>query len=174
MTPRTAVLSSIATLAIFAGCTTEKDPLDAAAMQASRVGTYVGETDRAQTSAGLDAGSRVAEEFYFVAKYQATQEQRAQAATVAKRVAPKVQAKRKQQAAAKPSTKKAASKPTKYIAIPTKSDSRAKTKTSVMLWDTEAQEIVGNNVYDLNAAPPSGTVVKFETYSAEFVAAAGG
>lgn len=38
-----------------------------------------------------------------------------------------------------------------------------------MLFDTQTEEIVGNNVYDLNGPPPPGTAVKFETYTAEFV-----
>ena len=49
---------SIATVLIAAGCAQSEDPLEQAAMQASRVGTYVGETDRAHTTAGLEAGSR--------------------------------------------------------------------------------------------------------------------
>lgn len=157
---------SIATVLIAAGCAQSEDPLEQAAMQASRVGTYVGETDRAHTTAGLEAGSRIAEEFYFVAKYQATLEQRQQAEAIAKRVAPKVKAKRKASGASP--------KKNRYIAVPTKSDARAQTKTSVMIWDTQSEEIVGNNVYDLNAPPPSGAVVRFETYSAEFVASTGG
>lgn len=40
---------------------------------------------------------------------------------------------------------------------------------SVMLWDTQAEEIVGNNVYDIESAPPVGTVANFETRAAEYV-----
>jgi hypothetical protein len=38
-----------------------------------------------------------------------------------------------------------------------------------MIWDTQSQEVVGNDVYDLKSVPPVGSTAKFETYSAEYV-----
>lgn len=44
------------------------------------------------------------------------------------------------------------------------------TKTkSIMIWDTQSESIVGNNVYDVEITPPVGTVARFETYSAEYI-----
>ena len=40
---------------------------------------------------------------------------------------------------------------------------------SVMIWDTQAEEIVGNNVYDIESAPTVGAVANFETRAAEYV-----
>lgn len=42
---------------------------------------------------------------------------------------------------------------------------------AVMIWDTQSQEIVGNNVYDINTAPAIGATSRLETYSAEYVGA---
>jgi hypothetical protein len=38
-----------------------------------------------------------------------------------------------------------------------------------MIYDTQTQQVVGNNVYDVKKAPKQGTVSKFDTYSAEYV-----
>jgi hypothetical protein len=39
----------------------------------------------------------------------------------------------------------------------------------VMLFDTQSKQFVGNGCYVIAGTPPSGTVAKFDTYSAEFV-----
>ena len=36
-----------------------------------------------------------------------------------------------------------------------------------MIYDTQSNEIVGNNVYDLKATPKVGQTSKFDTYTAE-------
>ena len=165
---------------LVAGCTSPRDPLEDAALQASRAGTLVAMSDQGRTTAAVEAGSRLAENFYFIAKYEASKEQREFVKATAPKAAAKARSpKRKKPAVvqterptAKPEKKTAPEpKPSRYIAVKTKQDSRAKSKTSVMVWDTQSQEIVGNNVYDLNAAPPDGSVIRFETFSAEYVAA---
>jgi hypothetical protein len=59
----------------------------------------------------------------------------------------------------------------RYIAVETVRDERTspKAKKDVMIWDTESQQIVGNNVYDVESTPPVGQTAKFETYAAEYV-----
>lgn len=42
-------------------------------------------------------------------------------------------------------------------------------RASIMIWDTHTQEIVGNKVYDVGSEPSSGSVTRFETYTAEYV-----
>jgi hypothetical protein len=42
---------------------------------------------------------------------------------------------------------------------------------SVMLYDTQTQQVVGNNVYDVKQSPKEGSISKFDTYSAEYVGA---
>ena len=66
----------------------------------------------------------------------------------------------------------AVTKKARYLAVATEKSTPLpgrKAAQSVMLWDTQAQEIVGNNVYDIETAPRVGTVAGFETYSAEYV-----
>lgn len=146
---------------LIAACT--RDPLEEAAWQASRVGTAAGAGRRGRDTAGLEAGARITERFYYVAKYQASREQRAFAEATMRRVAPRLSAR------SGGSARQAA----RYLAVRTRSDSRAKTATSVVVWDTQSQEIVGNSVYDLNTAPPNGALLNFDTYSAEYVGSGG-
>ncbi len=61
----------------------------------------------------------------------------------------------------------------RYIAVDTVKDKRAspKAKKVVMIWDTHAEALVGNNIYDVEDPPAVGTKTKFETYSAEYIGA---
>ena len=59
----------------------------------------------------------------------------------------------------------------RYVAVDTVKDKRAApgTKKVVMIWDTQSETLVGNNVYDVQTVPPVGATTKFETYSAQYV-----
>ena len=59
----------------------------------------------------------------------------------------------------------------RYIAVDTESDSRTspQAQKSVMIFDTEAQQVVGKNVYDVQSPPALGAIARFETYSAQYV-----
>ena len=61
----------------------------------------------------------------------------------------------------------------RYIAVDTVKDEKtvAGASKSIMLWDTQTQDIVGNNVYDISSSPAVGSTSRFETYSAEYVGA---
>jgi hypothetical protein len=61
----------------------------------------------------------------------------------------------------------------RYIAVETEKNAQDApgTKKAVMIWDTQAQEIVGNNVYDIGTSPAVGSTSRFETFSAEYVGA---
>jgi len=146
-------------LLALAGCA--RDPLEEAAWQASRVGTAAGAGRGGRDTAGLEAGAQIVERFYAVQKYQASHEQRVAAEVIARRVK-----------SDRPAPASGGKVP-RYIAVRTPSDKRAKTATTVAIWDTQSQQMVGNNVYDLNQTPPTGAVVRFETYSAEYVGAGG-
>jgi hypothetical protein len=63
----------------------------------------------------------------------------------------------------------------RYIAVDTVKDERTspKAKKSVMIYDTQSEEFVGNNVYDVQSTPRVGTTAKFDTYSAEYVGTGG-
>ena len=145
------------TALLLAGCAAPPDNLERAALQASHDGTRESLRSGGSGTAGIDAASRVTARYYWVAKYAATPVQREVATTRARAVVKKM-AKRN----VKPKSR--------YIAVTTKRDARAKTSTNVMIFDTQSDSIIGNSVYDLNERPPEGEPVKFETYSASFIA----
>ncbi|HYR57620.1 MAG TPA: hypothetical protein VEO95_03275 [Chthoniobacteraceae bacterium] len=77
-------------------------------------------------------------------------------------------------AIAKPAVAKAAApakKLPRYIAVDTAKDEHTapQAEKAVVIFDTETQEIVGNNVYDVKSTPPVGGTAKFETVTAEYV-----
>ena len=41
-----------------------------------------------------------------------------------------------------------------------------------MIYDTQTQQVIGDNVYDVQTAPKDGQVSKFDTYDAEYVGGA--
>jgi hypothetical protein len=92
----------------------------------------------------------------------------------------KLRLRRKAPAPVKPAGGKkptAATKPRKklprVIAVATERDAKTDPKAAraVMLWDTSAQQIVGNKVYDIESEPPRGADVRFETQAASYLGA---
>jgi hypothetical protein len=59
----------------------------------------------------------------------------------------------------------------RYVAIDTVKDKRAApgTKKVVMIWDTQSEALVNNDVYDVQKPPAVGSTAQFDTYSAEYV-----
>lgn len=57
----------------------------------------------------------------------------------------------------------------RFMVVDTAPDERNRGAVSVMIWDTQAEEIVGNNVYDVETRPRLGDVAMWDTYSAEYV-----
>jgi hypothetical protein len=121
---------------------------------ASAAGASAGEA----AAIGVATGAVVAVTTYIIAKHQATERQR----RIAEERAARAYAQRK--------SKMKAHK-TRYIAVDTEKDEHtaAGAKKSVMIWDTQSQEVVGNNVYDVKSPPAVGSTAKFDTYSAEYV-----
>lgn len=109
---------------------------------------------------GAATGVLVGAITYIVAKHQATERQRAIAEARAARAYRAMPAQRK--AALK-------QKKVRYIAVDTERTEQSQGKKSVMVWDTQNQEVVGNNVYDVEKAPPVGSTAKFDAYNAEYV-----
>ena len=115
---------------------------------------------------GAATGAVVAFTAYVIAKHQATERQRHIAEERARvyygHLAPerKVALKKKK---------------VRYIAVDTEKNEQTspKAKKSVMLWDTQSETVVGNNVYDVQSTPNVGSTAKFETYSAEYVGTGG-
>jgi hypothetical protein len=73
-----------------------------------------------------------------------------------------------QQLTAQQKTSPTKKKP-RYIAVPTAREPTSKGAKSVMIFDTQTDQVVGNHVYDIKTEPKTGQVGKFETYSAEYV-----
>jgi hypothetical protein len=65
----------------------------------------------------------------------------------------------------------AKAKPPRYVAVDTVKDKRASagTKKVMMIWDTQSETLVGNNVYDVQKPPSIGSTANFDTYSAQYV-----
>ena len=111
---------------------------------------------------GAATGAVVAAVTYVIAKHEATERQRKIAEERAQRAYAQMSAERK--------SKMKAHK-TRYIAVDTEKNEQTspQAKKSVMIWDTQSQEVVGNNVYDVKSPPSVGSTAKFDTYSAEYV-----
>ena len=58
---------------------------------------------------------------------------------------------------------------TRYIAIYVPRVATAKGASSVMVFDTQSRQIVGNNVYDLGTKPREKQMMKFDTYTTQYV-----
>lgn len=107
---------------------------------------------------GLATGAVAGVTAYVIAKRKATERQRRYAEERARLAYENASAQRKAQY-----------KKTRYIAVATVREKDSTGAKSVMIYDTQTQEVVGNNVYDVKEAPKEGTVSKFDTYSAEYV-----
>ncbi|MET0223301.1 MAG: hypothetical protein ABW346_02870 [Terrimicrobium sp.] len=105
---------------------------------------------------------------YIIAKHQASERQRKIAEQRARLYIARQEAARKAPASQPSSAKKKVSKP-RYIAVKTVKEQNSKGKDQVMIFDTQSNEIVGDNVYDLKTTPQVGQTSKFDTYTAEYV-----
>ena len=144
-------------------------PLQNAALMGGAGGAAAGGIARASGAStgesvaiGVATGAAIAAVTYIIAKHEATERQHRIAEERAQRAYAQMSAKRKSEL----KTHK-----TRYIAVDTEKDEHtsAQAKKSVMIWDTQSQEVVGNNVYDVKSPPPVGATAKFDTYSAEYV-----
>ena len=120
-----------------------------------------------------------------LATHEASAKQRAVAEQNGRRAVAKLQARLAAQEKAPPPRVKSsggkkpavAAKPRqklpRIIAIVTEKNSQTDTKAAkaVMLFDTHAQQIVGNKVYDIESEPRAGEDVRFETHSANYLGA---
>lgn len=171
-------------LLLLAGCASDEgEGAFAGSAMTQAVGMNTGES----FATGASTGAVINATTFIIAKHQATERQRRIAeerarATYQKMVAENRRREAEASAAAKPqpsgkkpSVAKRPQKPAKlprYIAVDTVKDERTspKAKKSVMIWDTQAESVVGNDVYDISTSPPVGSTARFETYSAQYVA----
>jgi hypothetical protein len=161
--------SVLAAASIFATGCADLTPLQNAGVFGAAGGAAAGGIARAagasageSAAIGLASGAAIAAVTYIIAKHEATERQRRIAEERAQRAYAEMSAKRKSELKARK---------TRYIAVDTEKDEHTspQAKKSVMIWDTQSQEVVGNNVYDVKSPPPVGSTAKFDTYSAEYV-----
>ena len=133
-----------------------------------------GVDSRIAVPAAFGAAALAAGVSYVIAKHQATERQRKIAEQrarlyMAERAAAQQRAPRSAAASASQRPKRTKSPQSRYIAVKTQSEPHNKGQSAVMIYDTQSNEIVGNNVYDLKATPKVGQTSKFDTYTAEYV-----
>ncbi|CAN5464960.1 hypothetical protein BH20VER3_BH20VER3_22570 [soil metagenome] len=159
--------SLLAAVSIFGTGCADLTPLQNAGILGVAGGTAAGGIARASGAStgesvaiGAATGAVVAAVTYIIAKHQATERQHRIAEERAQRAYDRMPAERKKKA-----------RKTRYIAVDTEKNEQtsAGAKKSVMIWDTQSQEVVGNNVYDVKSPPPVGSTAQFDTYSAEYV-----
>ena len=88
-------------------------------------------------------------------------------ATERQRQAAREQARFAQQLIEQPGTRGV--KRSRYIAVATLREPDSEGAKSLMIFDTQTDQVVGNQVYDIKTEPKTGQIVKFEAYSAEYV-----
>lgn len=139
---------------------TEKTSLlgSVAATTASTIGSAAGMGWIGQSAMGYGINAATAVAVHVVSKHEASKMQREIAEARAKAV----------YAELPPATKKQVQKK-RYIAVDTKKDDRFTGDKAVMIFDTKTEQVVGNNVYDIEKAPPVGSTAKFDTVSATYI-----
>jgi len=174
MNPRTLKTVALSTsIALLVTACENMTPGENAAVFGTTAGVLAGGIARAAGAStgesiaiGAATGAVVAFTAYVIAKHQATERQRRVAEQRARvyygRLAPerKVALKKKK---------------VRYIAVDTEKNEQTspKAKKAVMIWDTQSETVVGNNVYDVESTPSVGSTAKFDTYSAEYVGSGG-
>lgn len=127
--------------------------------------------------AGVLAGATA----FLIAKHQATVEQRRIAEARARAYLARVQNEQARQIAASRTrtqtqavTKAPIQTPVeipRYIAVSTPPGENYQSPNAVMIYDTQRQALVGNDVYELKSAPKIGSVSKYDTIQATYVGA---
>lgn len=137
-----------------------------AAVLAGGIARAAGMSTGESLATGAAVGAVVAATTYIIAKHQADERQR-QVAIQRGRIA--------SQRLAKRSSSSAKKKKPRYIAVDTVKNDKTSpnAKKAVMIYDTQSNQVVGNNVYDVQSPPPVGSTAKFDTYSAEYVGSGG-
>jgi hypothetical protein len=174
MNRHTISLASLtATAAMFVTGCENMTPGENAAVFGSGAGILAGSIARAAGAStaesiaiGAATGAIVGATAYVIAKHKATERQRRIAEQRARVYYGKLSSTRKAE------MKK---KRVRYIAVDTEKNEQTspKAKKAVMIWDTQSESIVGNNVYDVEKTPPVGSAARFETYSAQYVGGGG-
>ena len=125
-------------------------------LAAGLIGSAAGMRPGEAVALGAGVGLLAAGITYAIAKHQANERQREVAEANARRAYAAHQAELRRNHV-------------RYIAVRTSRTDASQGQASCMVWDTQDQTLVGNNVYDCKTKPASGSTAKFDSYSAEYV-----
>lgn len=159
---------AVLSLCSLAGCQQSSEPGPFGGAGGAQAASSITRSTSAYSGEAMATGSHVNAAanatIVILAKHQATVHQREVAIQRAKAAQVHLQ---------KATASHPGKKLPRYIAVDTVKDEHTAPKAAkaVMIWDCEAQEVVGNTVYDVAATPPAGATSRFETYSAEYVGA---
>jgi hypothetical protein len=107
---------------------------------------------------GLATGAAVGQTAYTIAKHEATERQRRTAEARAHLAYQDLSPERK-----------ARVKKNRYIVVDTVREKDSQGAKSVMIYDTQTQQVVGSNVYDVKQSPKGGTSLQIEAYPGVYV-----
>lgn len=125
---------------------------------AGGIAKAAGASNSQAVAIGLATGAVVGATAYVIAKHKATERQR--------RIAEERARLAYQHA---PPPRQAQYRKSRYIAVDTVREKESSGAKSVMIYDTQTDQVVGNDVYDVKQSPKEGTISKYDTYSAEYV-----
>jgi hypothetical protein len=170
--------AAVLSLAVFTSACENLSPGENAAVFGTAAGlataiplAAAGVDSRITVPVSLGAAALAAGGAYVIAKHQASERQRKIAEQRARLYMAQQQAKEKKaaQSAQTASASKKKKKQTRYIAVQTVKEENSTGASQVMIFDTQTNQVVGNNVYDLKSSPKVGQTSKFDTYTAEYV-----
>ena len=144
----------------FAGCAGKEEEGEIYSTNAVGFSAGLGSA-RSMASTSTSGAVQTAATFV-LAYYEATELQRQVALKNAKRAVAVIHSQPKKREAIR-------KKKIRYLAVDTEKDERAVGEATVMIFDTESAQIVGNNVYDVSVQPPLGVTAQFDTYAATYV-----
>jgi hypothetical protein len=125
---------------------------------AGGIAKAAGANNSTAVAIGLGTGAAVGAIAYVIAKHEATERQRRIAEENARLAYEHMSAERRARVQKR-----------RYIAVATVQEKNDKGAKSVMIYDTESKQVVGNSVYDVKTAPKDGQVQKYDSYSVEYV-----
>ncbi len=153
-------LLPLVAIIIFSGCAGENGEGESYSTDAVGFSAGLGSAQSMASTATSGAVQTAAT--FVLAYYEATERQRQVAMKNARRAVAVIRSQPKKREAMK-------KKKIRYIAVDTEKDERAVGAATVMIFDTESEQIVGNNVYDVSVQPPLGATAQFDTYAATYV-----
>lgn len=166
--------AAVLSLAVFTSACENLSPGENAAVFGTAAGlataiplAAAGVDSRITVPVSLGAAALAAGGAYIIAKQQASERQRKIAEQRARLYLEEQKAREKKAAQVASATPK--KKKPRYIAVKTVKEENSKGASQVMIFDTQSNQVVGNNVYDLKASPKVGQTSKFDTYTAEYV-----